>query len=68
MKLAWTEDAPAFNGYYWYRHPASHEAPTLVRVDIVEGRLKAYFTGIAVHADLRMLAGGCWAGPLPRPQ
>lgn len=68
VKLDWTDDTPEAAGYYWYRHPATHEQPALVRVEAVEGELKAYFTGMSVYAPMRMLAGGRWAGPIGRPQ
>lgn len=67
-ELEWAARIPTAAGYYWYTHPAAYEHPVLVRVETVDGALKARFADMPLHVPLRMLAGGRWAGPAARPQ
>ena len=66
--LCWTDRAPEEPGYYWCRMPDGYEDPAVVRVEIHAGAPQVYYTGMAVHVPMRMLARAQWAGPIGRPQ
>lgn len=66
-RFDWQYAVPSEPGYYWYHHPASYEAPAIVRLATSGASRLAYFGGIAIGAPLSLLAGGRWAGPLPPP-